>query len=133
MTYEETWDRLLAALRAAAPHMGMMEDVVQAGRYREHPTAAPFCWLYLEPGDLLGEGGGSAHHATASGMIFIGTPPQVDSRTANVDGHNRAVEAMRAVHQVGRITWSASPITLDEIGPLMTVYRVEFTIAYDIE
>lgn len=134
MTYEQTWDAVMEALQSRAEKIGIPLEQISAGRYREQPGTPPFVWVYLEPGPVLTAPAPGSGDGQATVLIFIGSPPAVDSRTANIEGHRTATEVVRALVDRGlRIAWPQAPISLDEISPLYTAHRVECAIAYELE
>lgn len=132
-TYRQLWDDVLTLLRSKEDLIGIPADKINAGKYREAPSSAPFLWIYMEPGDFVGISESHSGDGIATIMIFVGMKPAMNSMEANIAGHDVAATVVQILVQSALpFLWGRQPISLDEISTLYTAYRIETTAPYSL-
>lgn len=140
LTYAQTWDAVVAALKAASATTGVAPESVAHGEVgRAMPMLPPALYVYLLPAEPAAPGAretlGPSYAPEAELAVFCLVPPASSSRdalTTAVALAERTLAVLRLALPAAGLAarWESVPIRLDEVTTKGATARVHGRVMY---
>lgn len=126
--FEERWDAMITALRIEADTLQVPPDrIIKLDLGQQPPTAAPFVWVAMIPGDFTAgiDGRAMAHRATVE--CFCGAGPQPPGRSSMAAATTLAARVLQVLATADFVQRLApQPIVPDTVTTLYTTTNLQF-------